>query len=73
MLLKLSAFMNTGFLTTIFGRRRQFPHITHSAHHMRAQAERQAVNFCVQGKKQTSEKYSSTRISKLDARLVSRD
>ncbi|XP_041370905.1 DNA polymerase nu-like [Gigantopelta aegis] len=38
-----------GYTSTIFNRRRQIPHIHHPSYQMRAQAARQAVNFCVQG------------------------
>ena len=43
-------YLHTGYLTTLFGRRRLFPNINHSNFHIRTQCERQAVNFCVQGK-----------------------
>jgi DNA polymerase-1 len=39
-----------GYQATIFKRRRYFPNICHGSHNLQAQAERQAVNFCVQGK-----------------------
>ncbi|XP_013403383.1 DNA polymerase nu [Lingula anatina] len=38
-----------GYVCTIFKRRRWFPNIKHPSPMLRAQAERQAVNFCVQG------------------------
>ncbi|RUS72236.1 hypothetical protein EGW08_020009, partial [Elysia chlorotica] len=38
-----------GYTETICARRRYFPHINSSSHILRAQAQRQAVNFCVQG------------------------
>ncbi|KAI0209399.1 DNA polymerase nu [Lamellibrachia satsuma] len=38
-----------GYQETIFRRRRQLPHIHHWRAPLRAQCERQAVNFCVQG------------------------
>ncbi|XP_067657648.1 DNA polymerase nu-like [Haliotis asinina] len=38
-----------GFTHTIFKRKRLIPHINHPSHQLRAQAGRQAVNFCVQG------------------------
>ncbi|XP_060581929.1 DNA polymerase nu-like [Ruditapes philippinarum] len=38
-----------GYTRTIFKRRRLFPNITHRNGALRAQAERQCVNFCVQG------------------------
>ncbi|KAK2180438.1 hypothetical protein NP493_443g04021 [Ridgeia piscesae] len=38
-----------GYQETIFRRRRQLPHIHHWKAPLRAQCERQAVNFCVQG------------------------
>lgn len=39
-----------GHTETVSGRRRYFPHINHASPVIRAQARRQAVNFCVQGK-----------------------
>ena len=38
-----------GFLTTLLGRRRYFPHISSSIPGQRAQAQRQAFNFLIQG------------------------
>uniref|UniRef100_A0A2C9LMK3 DNA-directed DNA polymerase family A palm domain-containing protein n=1 Tax=Biomphalaria glabrata TaxID=6526 RepID=A0A2C9LMK3_BIOGL len=38
-----------GYTETICGRRRYFPHINSSSANLRSQAQRQAVNFCVQG------------------------
>ncbi|WAR22108.1 DPOLN-like protein [Mya arenaria] len=38
-----------GYTCSIFRRHRLFPNISHSNHGLRAQAERQCVNFCVQG------------------------
>ncbi|XP_053407727.1 DNA polymerase nu-like isoform X3 [Mercenaria mercenaria] len=38
-----------GYTRTIFKRRRLFPNIRHGNPALRAQAERQCVNFCVQG------------------------
>ncbi|BFZ02404.1 hypothetical protein BsWGS_05443 [Bradybaena similaris] len=38
-----------GYTETVSGRRRYFPHINSSSPVLRAQAQRQAVNFCVQG------------------------
>ncbi|XP_064631725.1 DNA polymerase nu-like [Lineus longissimus] len=38
-----------GYTQTIFKRRRLIPNIQHKSPVLRAQAERQAVNFCVQG------------------------
>ncbi|CAC5409529.1 POLN [Mytilus coruscus] len=38
-----------GFTSTIFKRKRMIPNIKHPSPPLRAQAERQAVNFCVQG------------------------
>ena len=38
-----------GFLTTLFGRRRYFPHISSSTPALRAQGQRQAFNFLIQG------------------------
>ncbi|XP_059169595.1 uncharacterized protein LOC131951257 [Physella acuta] len=38
-----------GYTETVCGRRRYFPHINHPSPVLRAQAQRQAVNFCVQG------------------------
>ena len=38
-----------GFLYTIFNRRRWFPNINDTNFQLRAQSERQAVNFRVQG------------------------
>ncbi|XP_052099032.1 DNA polymerase nu-like [Mytilus californianus] len=38
-----------GFTSTIFKRKRMIPNIKHPSPPFRAQAERQAVNFCVQG------------------------
>ncbi|XP_046549323.1 DNA polymerase nu-like isoform X2 [Haliotis rubra] len=38
-----------GFTHTIFKRKRLIPHINHPSPQLRAQAGRQAVNFCVQG------------------------
>ncbi|KAK7109524.1 DNA polymerase nu-like [Littorina saxatilis] len=38
-----------GYTETVMGRRRWFPNVHHKAAQARAQAERQAVNFCVQG------------------------
>ena len=38
-----------GYTTTLFGRRRYFPAITSSVPHLRAQAERMAINAPVQG------------------------
>lgn len=42
-------FIFLGYTITIFKRRRMFPHINHHSAQMRAQAARQAVNFCIQG------------------------
>ncbi|XP_074640190.1 DNA polymerase nu-like [Tubulanus polymorphus] len=39
----------TGYVCTIFKRRRLIPNIDNDVYFIRAQAERQAVNFCVQG------------------------
>ncbi|KAH9524927.1 hypothetical protein Btru_028298 [Bulinus truncatus] len=38
-----------GYTETISGRKRYFPHINSSSQNLRSQAQRQAVNFCVQG------------------------
>ena len=38
-----------GFLTSLLGRRRYFPHISSSTPGLRAQAQRQAFNFLIQG------------------------
>ncbi|CAG5125614.1 unnamed protein product, partial [Candidula unifasciata] len=38
-----------GYTETVSGRRRYFPHINSNSPVLRAQAQRQAVNFCVQG------------------------
>ena len=38
-----------GFLTSLLGRRRYFPHISSSNNTFRAQAQRQAFNFLIQG------------------------
>jgi len=38
-----------GYNETLFRRRRLYPHINDASFHLRSYAERQAVNFCVQG------------------------
>ena len=38
-----------GYLTSLMGRRRYFPHISSSNHKFKAQAQRQAFNFLIQG------------------------
>jgi DNA polymerase-1 len=38
-----------GYLTTLFGRRRFFPGLTHGNHNTRATAEREAINMPIQG------------------------
>jgi DNA polymerase-1 len=38
-----------GFVSTLFGRRRYLPNISHSDHRLRAEAERMAVNTPIQG------------------------
>ncbi|XP_076439647.1 DNA polymerase nu-like [Babylonia areolata] len=38
-----------GYTETVMGRKRWLGRVHHQAAHLRAQAERQAVNFCVQG------------------------
>ncbi|KAL3865181.1 hypothetical protein ACJMK2_006798 [Sinanodonta woodiana] len=45
----ISFCQKNGYTTTIFKRRRKFRNIHHPASHLSAQAERQAINFCVQG------------------------
>ena len=40
-----------GYTESLMGRRRWFPRVHHKAAVIRAQAERQAVNFCVQGQR----------------------
>ncbi|KAK3610435.1 hypothetical protein CHS0354_016612 [Potamilus streckersoni] len=45
----ISFCQKNGYTTTIFKRRRKFQNINHPAPHLSAQAERQAINFCVQG------------------------
>jgi len=40
-----------GYNETVFRRRRLYPHINDVNFHLRSYAERQAVNFCVQGVK----------------------
>ena len=38
-----------GYLTSLMGRRRYFPHISSTNHKFKAQAQRQAFNFLIQG------------------------
>uniref|UniRef100_A0A803JXU4 DNA-directed DNA polymerase n=1 Tax=Xenopus tropicalis TaxID=8364 RepID=A0A803JXU4_XENTR len=40
---------NTGFVVSLMGRKRPLPHITATDFSLRTQAERQAVNFVIQG------------------------
>ena len=40
---------NKGYLTSLMGRRRYFPHISSTNHKFKAQAQRQAFNFLIQG------------------------
>ena len=40
-----------GYTETLCGRRRYFSNISHKSQGLRSYAQRQAVNFCVQGKK----------------------
>ena len=42
---------DAGYTESLMGRRRWFPRVHHKAAVIRAQAERQAVNFCVQGQR----------------------
>lgn len=42
-------FLSLGYTESIFKRKRIIPNINHPFPPLRAQAERQAVNFCVQG------------------------
>lgn len=42
-------FLFVGYTESIFKRKRMIPNINHPFPPLRAQAERQAVNFCVQG------------------------
>lgn len=42
-------FLSLGYTESIFKRKRIIPNINHPSPPLRAQAERQAVNFCVQG------------------------
>jgi hypothetical protein len=48
-LLSVSPSCNPGYVTSIMGRRRPLPKICAQDQQLRAQAERQAVNFMVQG------------------------
>merc|ERR1719233_1694910 len=65
-----------GFLTTLFGRRRYFPHISSSIPALRAQGQRQAFNFLIQGsaadvvKSAVLRAEESMEVEGLDARLV---
>lgn len=42
-------YLSLGYTESIFKRKRMIPNINHPSPPLRAQAERQAVNFCVQG------------------------
>ena len=52
----------TGYTTTLFGRRRYFPGLTSSLPHIRAQAERMAINAPIQGTAADSMKIAMNKV-----------
>ena len=59
-----------GFLVTMFGRKRCFPHIKSSNFGMKIQSQRQAFNFLIQGK---TDKNAKGTVSVISSKPSSKD